>query len=323
MREYLKPMATPQSRRPDRCARPSSEQGFVIIVVLLITAILVAVVVEFSYSVYLSTARAGNFMNGQKAALLAGRAMEFAGAAVDDLLKRNPNLTIEKGGLVFFESEDGMTVTIRVVDELGKLSLRTVYEGNGVRNDTVHEEYSRLLENLQIENIKPLEGALADWIDSDDDPRLYGAEAGDYRDTRGRPFKPGNAYLQSADDLLMVKGYTPEAFGLIRDFVSVYNTDGLVNINTAPEEVLMTLSDDMTETLARRIIDARAEAPFKNGAGIMKVEGFETLGFDMQDKITATSDTFRIYAKVTSGEITREAEAVYKIKGGFVYWREM
>lgn len=311
------------SARTEREEGKRGERGFVIVVVLLITAILVAVVVEFAYSVYLATARAGNFMHGQKASLLAGRGMEFAGAAIEDLLKQNPNLTIEKDGLVFFETEGDMTITIRVVDELGKLSLRTVYEQNGVRNDKIHDEYSRLLKNLDIEDGPALVGALADWIDSDDEPRLYGAEAADYRAAYNKPYTPGNAYIESVDDLLMIKGYDPEIFGLISPLVSAYNNSGLVNINTATEEALMALSDDMTEGLARKIQGARAETPFRNTSDLMKVSGFEVIGFDLQDKITVTSDTFRIYSKVTSGEIERQAEAVYRIKSGFVYWREM
>ncbi len=300
-----------------------SQQGFVIVVVLLVTAVLVAIVVEFAYNVYLSTARAGNFRDSQRAGLLAGRSVEFAGAAVEGLLKRKPNLTIEKDGLVFFEVEGDMTVTIKVVDEMGKLSLRTVYEKTGVKNAAVYDEYSRLLKNLDIEGRRGLEEALADWIDMDDEPRLYGAEDADYRNARPGPYRPGNSYLESVDDLLMLKGYSPEVHGRISPFVSVYNTSGLVNVNTAPKEVLMALSDDMTEDLAGRIIDYRAETPFKDRSDIMKVPGFERIGFDLQDKIAVSSDMFRIYSKVASGDITRQAEAVYSIKRGFLFWRDM
>jgi len=308
---------------PDRAAKRPGESGFVLVVVLLITAVLVAVVVEFAYSVYLATARSGNFMNGQKAALLAGRGAEFAGAALDDMLKRSPYLTIEKGGLVFMESEGEMTITIRIVDEKGKVSLRTVFEQNGVKNDKVYDEYSRLLENLGVKDSSALEGTLADWIDSDDEPRLYGAEAADYISEYNRAYKPANAYIDCVDDLLMIKGYGPKVFAMVSPFVSANNENGLVNINTAPKEVLMALSGDMTEELVDGIIDARAKAPFRNTGDLLKVKGFETLGFGLQSSITVESDTFRIYTSVASGEIERRAEAIYRTGKGFIYWREM
>ncbi|MFQ5735873.1 MAG: type II secretion system minor pseudopilin GspK [Thermodesulfobacteriota bacterium] len=323
MREGFKAIPPSRDGMPRPLARGSSQQGFVIVVVLLITAVLVAIVVEFAYNVYLSTARAGNFRDSQRAGLLAARSMEFAGAAVEELLKARPNLTIERDGLVFFDTEGDMTITIKVVDEMGKVSLRTVYEKTGEKNAAVYDEYSRLLKGLDIDGRQGLEGALADWIDADDEPRIYGAEAADYGDARPGPYSPGNSYIKCVDDLLMLKGYTPEVFGKVSPFVSAYNTGGLVNVNTAPKEVLMALSDEMTEALALEIIEFRAETPFKDRSDIMKVPGFETIGFDLQDKITVASDVFRIYSKVTSGDIARQAEAVYRINHGFVYWRDM
>lgn len=301
----------------------ASQGGFVLIIVLLVTAVLVAVVAEFAYNMYLSTARAANFKDGQRAGLLADRGAELAGAAIEELLKATPNLTIEKDGLIFFKTEGDMTVTLRIVDELGKLSLRTVYQNNGVKNAATYDEYSRLLNNLGVPERSRLEGPLADWIDADDEPRSYGAEAADYYLNLPKPYRPSNRYLESTDELLMIKDYTPEVFARVSPFVSPYNTDGLVNINTAPAEVLMALSDDMTDSLVRKIMDHRREAPFKDKSDIMKVPGFEKTGFDLMGKITVKSDTFRIYSKAASGEITREAEAVYKLKTGFVYWREM
>lgn len=301
----------------------ASQGGFVLIIVLLVTAVLVAVVAEFAYNIYLSTARAANFKDGQRAGLLADKGAELAGAAIEELLKATPNLTIERDGLVFFKTEGDMTVTLRIVDELGKLSLRTVYQNNGVKNAATYDEYSRLLKNLGIPERSRLEGSLADWIDADSEPRSYGAEAADHYLNLPKPYRPANRYLESTDELLMIKDYTPEVFARISQFVSPYNTDGLVNINTAPAEVLMALSDDMTDSLVHKIMDHRREAPFKDKSDIMKVPGFEKTGFDLMGKITVKSDTFRIYSKAASGEITREAEAVYKLKTGFVYWREM
>ncbi|HXI09975.1 MAG TPA: type II secretion system minor pseudopilin GspK [Thermodesulfobacteriota bacterium] len=301
----------------------ASERGFVLISVLLVTAVLVAVVAEFAYNVYLSTARAANFRDSQRAGILADKGVELAGAAIEELLKAKPNLTIEQEGLVFVKTEEDMTVSVRIVDEAGKVSLRTVYEKNGVENAAVHGEYSRLLKNLRVAGAKGLEDSLADWIDSDGEPRAYGGEASDYYSTLPKPYAPANRYLESTDELLMVKDYTPEVFTKISPLVSPYNAAGLINLNTAPVEVLMTLSDEMTERLARRIIEFRRDSPFKTVADIMKVSGFEKLGFELQDKTTVTSDTFRIYSRAASGEITREAEAVYRLKTGFLYWREM
>jgi general secretion pathway protein K len=322
-RRYFK-TALPFKRKPAvYLPADASQGGFVLIAVLLVTAVLVAVVAEFAYNIYLSTARAANFRDSQRAGILADKGVELAGAAIEEFLKAMPNLTIEKDGLVFLQTEGDMTVSIRIVDESGKVSLRTVYEKNGVKIDSVHAEYSRLLKNLGVAEGYRLEDSLADWIDSDGEPRAYGAEAADHYFTLQRPYAPANGYLKSTDELLMIKDYTPDTFSRISPFVSPYNVAGLININTAPPEVLLTLSDEMTDQLASKIIDFRKDRPFKDVSGIMKVPGFEKIGFELQDKITVKSDTFRIYSRAASGEITRDAEAVYRLKHGFLYWREM
>jgi len=323
MRRYLRTTLSFARKPAGSFPADSSQGGFVLIAVILVTAVLVAVVAEFAYNVYLSTARAANFRDSQRSGILADKGVELAGAAMEELLKARPNLTIEKEGLVFLRTEGDMTVLIRVEDEAGKVSLRTVYEKNGVKNDSVHGEYSRLLKNLGLAEGYRLEDSLADWIDSDDEPRAYGAEAADHYLALQRPYRPANGYLKSTDELLMIKDYTPEVFTKIKPFVSPYNQNGLVNINTAQAEVLMTLSDEMTDKLARNIIDFRKERPFKDSSDIMKVPGFEKVGFELQDKIAVKSETFRIYSRASSGEITREAEAVYRLKSGFIYWREM
>ncbi|MDP2690370.1 MAG: type II secretion system protein GspK, partial [Deltaproteobacteria bacterium] len=159
-------------------------------------------------------------------------------------------------------------------------------------------------------------------IDGNGEPRHYGAEATDYYSRLPKPYEPGNRYLRSIDELLMVKGYTTEVFKAIAPFVTGYSPDGLVNINTAPQEVLMSLSDDVNSDLAARIMEFRKETPFKDRSGIMKVPGFETIGFALQDRITAQSSVYRIFSRAVAGEAVREVEAVVRVGGGVLYWRE-
>ena len=51
--------------------------------------------------------------------------------------------------------------------------------------------------------------SILDWIDEDDQPRPYGAEESYYTDLTPA-YEPRNGPLQSLDELLMVKGVTPE-----------------------------------------------------------------------------------------------------------------
>jgi DNA uptake protein ComE-like DNA-binding protein len=51
--------------------------------------------------------------------------------------------------------------------------------------------------------------AILDWIDSDDEPREYGAEI-DYYSSIDPPYRPRNGPIGSVDELLMVRGVTPD-----------------------------------------------------------------------------------------------------------------
>jgi type II secretory pathway component PulK len=56
--------------------------------------------------------------------------------------------------------------------------------------------------------------AILDWMDSDDEPREYGAER-DYYASLNTPYAPRNAPLQTVEELLLVRGVTPQMlFGL-------------------------------------------------------------------------------------------------------------
>ncbi len=206
------------------------------------------------------------------------------------------------------------------MDELSRISAAVVYANTGVVNDKVHGSYSRLLSHLKLD--AHLADTLADWIDSDDEPRIYGAESVDFYGSLPRPYSPKNDYLDSLEELRMIKGYTPEVFNTISPYVTVYSTTGLVNINTAPESVVMALSGDITEELAKELIRYRKESPFKDRSDVMKVPGFEIIGYALQDMVVVRSGLFRIYSRASADGAVREVEAVVNVGKSILYWRE-
>ncbi|HHL39989.1 MAG TPA: general secretion pathway protein GspK [Deltaproteobacteria bacterium] len=295
------------------------ERGFALVVVLLVTALLVSVVVEFVYAVYVSTSMVANYRDSQRASVLAATGVEMAQAAIEILDRTDPYRVTGGGGIYYAKSDEDTVLELRITDESSRVSLAVVYPATGAVNNRVHDVYSRLLSILGRD--PELVETLADWIDVDDEPRLSGAETYDYYATLPDPYRPRNAMPVSVDELYMIKGYTPEVVRTIKPFVTVYG-DGLVNINRAGKEVLMALSGDMDESLAERIIEYRASTPFRDRADVMKVPGFETIGFSLQDRIKVRGDTFRVFSRATAGDAVREVEAVIRLGGGVLYWRE-
>ena len=201
------------------------------------------------------------------------------------------------------------------------VSVNAIIYKNGQTNEKLYAIYERLIKVLGLD--PALVDIAADWIDPDDEPRALGAEDHDYYARARASYKSKGGPLDSAGELQLLKGYSPEVMNKLLPFITVYGA-GLVNINNAPSEVLMALSDDITESLADAVIDYRKKTSFKTTADIRKVEGFGAIGFDIQGLITVKSETFRIFSKAAAGEAVREVEAIVRL-GNInerLFWRE-
>jgi general secretion pathway protein K len=100
------------------------------------------------------------------------------------------------------------------------------------------------------------------------------------------------------------------------------NSDKLININTAELPVLVSLHNDMTETLAKNVIDYRETTPFENYGDVTNVSGLGGLGIDFNSRITFRASNFRITTRATVNEITRIIESVIDSSAKIHFWRE-
>lgn len=94
--------------------------------------------------------------------------------------------------------------------------------------------------------------AVLDWRDPDDVRRFHGAEAADYPDT-----KPRNGPFQSVDELLLVRGVSPDVFETVRPLLTVAG-GATVNANTASLAVLRCLG---LPDRARAVLQKYREGP--------------------------------------------------------------
>ncbi len=106
--------------------------------------------------------------------------------------------------------------------------------------------------------------SLVDWLDKDDEEHENGAERG-YYSSRNPPYSPANGPILFLEELLLVKGWNKKVLygekehsGII-DYLTIAGQDGMININTAPVQVLKSLHADMTEELAADLVDFRSE----------------------------------------------------------------
>lgn len=291
-----------------------SEKGMAVVLTLLIMAMITAMVVEFVYGVYTTNAGLYNWREAQKLSLAAKSGISLTTKII---LENQNRYSYTYPGSVEMPVENILKgfsgkVVIRVVDENGKFNLNSLIWPNGTTNETAFNSFIRLLRNLNLdENIAY---RVADWIDRDLEPRRRDSEEG-----------AKNDYLDTVDELLLVKGIDSQAYDKLSPLVTVYGNN-LININTASRAVIMSLDDNITEALAERVINYRALEPFNGVSDLVRVAGFEgPLGQSLMNKITVKASNFRITSVAEEDRIKRIIECVIGVKGdGFLigYWQE-
>ena len=155
-----------------------------------------------------------------------------------------------------------------------------------------------------------------------------------------RPFK-------ALEQLLLLEGMTPEVFQRLQPFVTIYS-DGKVNLNTAPGEVLTALG--MSEALVTKILRFRwgldgilGTADDHNFTALasagQELNAFETLtpleaaqlsNLITQNRLKVASSFFRVQARgtVRDGKISRAVEGIVRRGAGptrsvaLVSWHE-
>jgi general secretion pathway protein K len=161
--------------------------------------------------------------------------------------------------------------------------------------------------------------SIIDWIDSDDEvtylPFIKYENSGvesEYYGSLEQPYQPKNKPLDAVEELLMIKGVTPQTFQRIRDYVTVKG-DGLVNINCASKLVIESLSEKIDPALAQIIIERRGTKPFENVAELKDIPGM-TEGIYQTIRKSVTIEPSEHYYYVTSqGNIENQQRKIVAI----------
>ncbi len=297
------------------------ERGFALVLTLVITALMVAMTVEMIHQVYVDTSLSRAFRDAQQASLMAESGARGGVRLLQNLLADQEYSSIIAP--MVQEDETG-TLEISITEESGKVNLNDLVGPAGAKNETVQGMLKRLGKRLDIP--EDAWEALADWLDRDDLARSAGAET-PYYQTLHPPYRARNGRLATLAELSLVRGFTPEIVDRLRPFVTVFPNSGgerfsAVNINTAPREVIMALSDGIDSGLAERIVDGRRLQPYRSVGELSRVSGGSALPQELARNANVRGEIFRIRAEARVRESARVAEAVVRLNGEHLSWRE-
>ncbi len=336
----LKPQAL--SLKPQASSLLANRRGVALLMVLAVITLLVPLVLESGRRVFAWTmSTQASVKHGQlawtaKAGVQAAMAMlsEDRGKGEFDTIQEDwarEDKIAELLGELGFAGE----LSVAITDCLGKLQVNALVSqpnGKSFVQDQLDlwDRFLRPLvtahENMPTNATMDILNAMKDWMDSQDDDAitgLNGAETYYYQDL-SPPYRARNGLILDQDELLLVKGITPELYhGAdpipgIEPFITVHGMGagaggkmeypGKINLSTAPFPVVRALLPPGSEDLAENIVAFREEKSgedfvndittagwYKNAPGCSEVD-------IKADLVTTQSDTFRIEASATEGD---------------------
>jgi general secretion pathway protein K len=191
--------------------------------------------------------------------------------------------------------DNGGTITGRLEDLQGRFNLNNLIGADGKENQLMRRQFERLL--VSVEADPALAGAVVDWLDPDTEQRFpTGGEDVAYSDA-DPPYRTANSIITSTSELMAIAGFDRDTYRRLAPYITVLPAGTKLNVNTASDVVLASLSDNIDLGTATALVEERGEADFVDID--MTFEGL--LEPDMLQEIDGVSEHFLLTATVTLG----------------------
>ena len=175
----------------------------------------------------------------------------------------------------------------------------SVGPGNSPRALTAQQvavvRFVLLLQALEIDPV--IVPAVLDWLDPDGEMRYPNGAEDAYYAALPVAYRAANQHLVDPSELLLVRGVTPEIYARLRPFVTALDQATPINVNTAPSEILMSLTPGIDRTKAASLLDARAFQPFASAGNLAANPLLAGMPFAASGLATASS-TFELRVRV-------------------------
>jgi general secretion pathway protein K len=289
--------------------RPT-ERGFALIAVLLVLGLLGIIGAEFAYSMRLEASAMRAWKDSMTAAHLAEAGLE---QGLRELSADIGYATVAFDGLLTFFTRERVEILRqpRIKVRLGPGEYSYVITDEQARinvNTAPQDRLDRVLQCLGVEkNIRDqIVDSILDWIDTNGEHRLSGAESDDHYLTLPTPYRARNGPLESVNELLQIKGVTPALFNGsggrqgLADVLTVRGGNN-VNVNTAGPVVFCGMG--LSDAEVSQIVQGRRDGP------LLQVPG-------TRPGLALSTQTYRIVAEgLIDGRPRASATAIVQKRG--------
>lgn len=241
-----------------------SSSGAALLVVLLATGLLSSLLYALVESQHFWIKKTANELNLQQAKMNAFMALDQVLLILDaDTETGETDHLLEPwANLPPLPMPNG-TVVVHLQDVESKWNLNALLNAQGQLDPDFYNLVQRLFQSNELD--QQLLDSLLDWIDSNDLPTgIGGAERFTYQALE-KPYLPRNSPMQSLSEIGLVHHWDNDAYNKIEPLLTAAVDCGRqLNVNTAENEVLLTISEGMTQSLLETINEIREDQPFES-----------------------------------------------------------
>lgn len=312
----------------------NKQQGVALITALLISALVTVAAVAMASRQQLDIRRTGNMLEADQAYMYALAGETWVSQMLNEDKKKNQIDTLTEDWALKIPPipVEGGVITGSVEDMQGRFNLNNLVAakrgsntGNNAGNNTGNNAGNNLdnkgkPDQAQIRALQSLlaqvsfaeekvqlspfvANRVADWIDSDLDALADGAEDLVYLGL-DVPYRAANRLMVSPSELTAVAGLSLRDVAALLPLVTVLPERTAVNVNTAPEMVLLSLHDDITPRIAVELAAMRANTAFETADEFVnKLKDDYDITLD-KTLVSVSSDYFLVSSEATIGRTT-------------------
>lgn len=285
--------------------RITSQRGAAIIVALFVTSLVTIASVAMIERLRMDLRRTELIINDTKARLYAEGSIAWAMEQLNANLKR--------------KKPDIITDIMPLHSPVNKIEnahiYSTIYDQEGLFNinnltdPETQQGFIQLMKaiapNMKVDDVKNLIIALRDWIS----PTGTNNQLDEYYAKQSPAYVAPHRLMVSISELRLVKGMTPRLYAKLSPFVTALPEQTKLNINTAPPQVLMSLSPSLSLDAANAIVNHRKQHPFTTVESFLQFDIVKNNRLD-DKKINIISAYFLVK---TSVKIAHQEKILYTL----------
>lgn len=305
------------------------QQGVALMIVLMIVALVSVLATEMGSRLQLQVQRTINIKDNNQAYWYAMGAEAFARKSIVTLMEETGDkITLNQPwAQEFTYPVDGGGINARLEDIQSCFNLNALaVEGDEVSNNAQQvtpamEAFHRMLLALETTidsyTADTVRDSLADWLDSDDMMRPYGAEDSEY-ESREHPYLAANSLMTAQSELRLINGVDAPLMSLLEPLVCVVPEVSTltINVNTlAPERAAVLAGvTGLTLQQATNMLSSRPQDGWDDANAFLAEPMIEALNMtqEQRDWIAVTTEYFILHTKTRYNKASFSMSTLFK-----------